>query len=302
MGFMQQPTESKPVALVTGASTGFGRVTVETLARAGYRTYAGVRDIAGRNSAIAKELTGLGIEPVELDVTSDASVDAAAKRVLGEAGRVDLLVNNAGQAFFGVVESFTPKKVQAQFDVNVFGVLRVNRAFLPQMRKNHAGHVIYVSSIAGRFISPFMGIYTASKHALEALAEASAYELKPFGVDVTIIEPGAYATNIFNVTVLHDDDATNASYGELGGKAKEIGSNFGAVAGDPQEVADAILDVARREAGKRPLRHVVGPESPALAVNDALAPIQKSVLEWFGAGALAPEVTHESSPVAALSS
>jgi NAD(P)-dependent dehydrogenase (short-subunit alcohol dehydrogenase family) len=292
---MQQATNSKPVAFVTGASTGFGRNTVETLARAGYRTFAGVRDISGRNAAVAKELSALGIEPVELDVTIDASVDAAAKHVQSVAGTVDMLVNNAGAAYFGLVEAYTPQKVQAQFDVNVFGVLRVNRAFLPAMRERGNGLVVYVSSVVGRFNAPFMGVYAASKHALESLAEATAYELRPSGIDVTIVEPGPYKTNIFNSEIFADDTVRNESYGELANKARELYEAFRPQGGDPQEVADAILEIAQRSNGQRPLRLVVSPvETPTGAINEALAPLQSAVLDWFEAGGLAPKIAHES--------
>src|ERR1700677_4178306 len=163
-------------AVVPGASSGFGRLTAQTLAADGWRVYATMRNVATTNAAAAADLKQAGTSVVELDVTSDASVDAAAKAILSEAGAVDVLVNNAGTGFFGITEAFTPASAEQQFATNVIGPLRVNRAFLPAMRERRSGLVVYVSSVVGRMIIPFTGIYTASKWAIEALAETSSYE------------------------------------------------------------------------------------------------------------------------------
>src|SRR5580658_5019721 len=130
---------SQRTAVVTGAGSGFGRLTAQTLARAGWHVYATLRDPAGRNAPAAAELRAAGIAVVELDVTSDASVDAAAGTILDEAGSVDLLVNNAGAGYFGILEAYTPAAVERQFATNVIGPLRVNRAFLPSMRARRSG-------------------------------------------------------------------------------------------------------------------------------------------------------------------
>lgn len=297
---MQTPSQ-QPVAVVTGAATGFGRLTVEALARSGYRTYAALRDPAGRNAAVARELASQHIDVVELDVTDDASVDAAARRILEEAGRVDVLVNNAGAAYFGLTETFTPALAQRQFDVNVFGVLRVNRAFLPTMRAQRSGLIVYVSSVVGRFILPFTGVYTASKYAIEALAEATAYELRPFGVDVTILEPSAFRTSIFEKQVFADDEARAATYGELAAKPGELAAGFVDGARNPQDVADAIVALAQSEAGTRPLRRIVGDASSAGPMNAAIAPIQRAILTRLGMDGLAPAVAYEQGELAAVS-
>lgn len=288
---MQQHSVNQPVAIVTGAGTGFGRLTAEALAEAGYRTFAGIRDIGGRNASIARELAALGIEAVEFDVTSNDSVDAGARQILSKVDRVDVLVNNAGSAYWGVVESFTPELVREQFEVNVFAPLRVNRAFLPKMRERRSGLVVYVSSVAARFTTPYIGVYASSKWALEALAETSAYELKPFGIDVSIVEPGAYNTNIGNRSVFGDDATRIASYGNVIGAFEKIVSDLVAVASDkPQEVAGAVLDLARREPGRRPLRVVVGGNDAVDAINGAVAPVSRAVLDAFGLGRLSPEL------------
>jgi NAD(P)-dependent dehydrogenase (short-subunit alcohol dehydrogenase family) len=277
--------------VITGASSGFGRHTAEAFAQDGWRVFAGMRDLAGRNAGAASALRALGVTPIELDVTDQASVDGAAATVLGHGGSVDVLVNNAGTAFFGITEAFTPEAAAEQFGTNVFGVLRVNRAFLPGMRERKHGHVFYVSSVVGRYVLPFGGIYTASKWALEALAETSAYELSPFGIDVTIVEPGAFETNIGAAMRGADDAERVASYGEVAAMVEQVGSGL-AEAGskrDARDVATAILAVAKAPAGSRPLRVTVPDEDPVHTINATMEPIQRAVLERFGLGALLPK-------------
>jgi len=279
-------------AVVTGASSGFGKLTAQAFAADGWRVYATMRNAGAKNAASAADLRKAGINVVELDVTSDASVDAAAKTILGEAGTIDVLVNNAGTGHFGIAEAFTPAAVEAQFATNVVGPLRVNRAFLPSMREHKRGLVVFVSSVVGRFVVPFGGVYTASKWALEALAETSSYELAPFGIDVAIVEPGAYPTEIFGNVFGADDAERIASYGEVATIASAVSEGLGTSAQgrNPQEVADAILSVANAPAGQRPLRTIV-PGNPAVeAINAATAPIQREVLIGFGLEALLPKV------------
>jgi NAD(P)-dependent dehydrogenase (short-subunit alcohol dehydrogenase family) len=278
-------------AVVTGASSGFGRLTAQTLAADGWRVYATMRNVATTNNASATGLKNAGISVVELDVTSDASVDAAAKAILSEAGAVDVLVNNAGTGFFGIEEAFTPTAAEKQFATNVIGPLRVNRAFLPSMRERRSGLVVFVSSVVGRMILPFAGVYTASKWALEALAETSSYELAPFGVDVAIVQPGAYATEIFGKITAADDTARVTAYGAVVKYEEALTAGFAASAQgrDPQDVADAILRLAKAPAGARPLRTVV-PENPAIeSINSAVAPIQREIIKESGMEALLPK-------------
>jgi NAD(P)-dependent dehydrogenase (short-subunit alcohol dehydrogenase family) len=250
--------------------------------------------VGGRNTETVRELSARGIEAVELDVTSDASVEEAAQHILRNVDRIDVLVNNAGSAYWGVVEAFTPQLVREQYEVNVFGPLRVNRAFLPKMRERRSGLVVYVSSIVGRFTAPFIGVYASSKYALEALAETSAYELKPFGIDVSIVQPGAYVTNIGNRRVLADDEARTASYGDVADTFGQIITGLGESASErPEEVAEAILGLARREAGRRPLRLVIGGNEAAAAINGASASVSRAVLQGFGFEEFAPAVPVE---------
>jgi NAD(P)-dependent dehydrogenase (short-subunit alcohol dehydrogenase family) len=279
------------VAVVTGTSTGFGYDTARLLAAAGHRVFGTMRDIAGRNAEPARKLAALGVTPVELDVTDQESVDRGAAAILAAAGRVDVLINNAGTAHMGTTEAFTPASLERQFATNVTGPFRLSRAFLPGMRANKSGLVVFVSSVVGRFVVPFTGVYTASKWAVEALAESLSYELRPFGVDVAIVEPGAYATNIFNVVIAPDDAERLASYGEVGKTIDAIAAGMVSSAGQPQEVAEAIAALVAAPAGQRPLRTSVPAESPAAAINATSAPIQRAVLEAFGLDAfLQPEL------------
>jgi NAD(P)-dependent dehydrogenase (short-subunit alcohol dehydrogenase family) len=280
-------------AVVTGANSGFGRRTVEAFAAADWRVYGTMRDTATRNAAPAAELRAAGIHVVELDVLSDASVDAAAATILADAGAPDVLVNNAGNGFFGLVEGFTPAAVERQYATNVVGPLRVNRAFLPAMRERKSGLVVYVSSVVGRLIFPFGGVYASSKWALEALAEASSYELSPFGIDVAIVQPGAYPTDIFGKVVGADDAARVASYGDDVAKYNDV-LTAGLIASsqgrDPGEVADVILRLAEAPAGTRALRTTVPADDVAAEINAAIAPIQRAAMADRGLGDLLPKV------------
>ena len=277
--------------VVTGASSGFGRDSAERFAAAGWRVFATVRDPRGRREQAASELERQGIAVVDLEITDQGSVDRAAAEILA-AGPVDVLVNNAGAAYFGVLEAFTPELIQRQFDVNVFGPMRVGRAFLPAMRERRQGLIVYVSSVVGRTILPFGGVYASSKWALEALAETASYELAPFGVDVAIVQPGAYDTNISNSRVGPDDTERLAAYSDVTPLAANV---FGALSAaakdrDPREVADAIFALAEQPAGMRALRTLVPSNPGVAAINDAVAPIQRQLLADFGVGTLLPKV------------
>ncbi len=188
--------------LVTGSNSGFGRLIVETLARQGYQVFAGMRAVSGKNAPAAEELRTLAqreqfaLQIVEIDVTDNASVEQAIGAIIGTLGRLDVVVNNAGVSYSGPLEAFTLEQVQQQFATNVFSVLRVNRAVLPQMRKQGSGLLLQIGSIVGWLALPFLGLYGATKFALEGLTESYRYELAPFGIDAAIIEPGTFPTSI----------------------------------------------------------------------------------------------------------
>ena len=281
----------QPTVVVTGASSGFGRDTAERFAAAGWRVFATIRDAKGRHAQPAGELQRQGIRVVDLEVTDQASVDRAAAEILA-GGPIDVLVNNAGAAYFGVVEAFTPELIQRQFDVNVFGPMRVSRAFLPGMRDRGRGLVVYVSSVVGRLAIPFGGVYASSKWALEALAETSSYELAPFGVEVAIVQPGAYDTNIGNSRIGPDDAERDAAYDRVTPLAANVfGALTAAAAGrDTREIADAIFALAEQPAGTRPLRTPVPNDPSVAAINDVHAPIQRAMLESLGVSELLPNI------------
>src|SRR5712675_2072752 len=163
--------------LVTGSTSGFGRLTVETLARQGYRVFAGMRAVAGKNAPAAEELRALAereqlaLHIIEIDITDDASVEQAIASLVGITGRLDVVVNNAGVSYSGPLEAFALEQVQQQFNTNVFGVLRVNRAALPHMRRQGSGLLLQIGSIVGRLALPFQGLYGASKFADKATTE-----------------------------------------------------------------------------------------------------------------------------------
>ncbi len=283
-------------ALVTGSSTGFGRLIALELARAGHRVFATMRDPEGRNASAAESLRaaalaeGGSLEVVALDVTRDDSVSAAVDAVLSRAGAIDVLVNNAGVACAGLVETFSPAQAQRVFDVNVYGPLRMARAVLPGMRRRGSGLVVYVSSTLGREVTPFLGIYVASKFALEALAESLRYENAPLGIDSVIVQPGTFPTTAILGNLVPADDAARAeSYGSVAQLPAGFFAGLGEFARsgqapDPQRVADAVAAVVRAPVGSRPARVVVDPNGSggASRLNALSAEVQSSILAGFG--------------------
>jgi NAD(P)-dependent dehydrogenase (short-subunit alcohol dehydrogenase family) len=273
--------------LITGTSSGFGRDTAETLRRAGHTVYASMRGAGGKNFEAAEALRKLGIKTVELDVSDDASVEAGVKNVLAEAGTIDVLVNNAGIASAGVTEAFTAEQAHAIFDTNVIGLLRATRAVLPSMRRQHDGLIINIGSILGRVTFPFVGIYGASKFAVEALTDSLRYEVSQLGVEVVAVQPSGYPTNFFtNIQTPASTDVTK-SYGEVGqipaAMVKSLTSTFeGNDAPDPHEVAAAIAELVDQAKGTRAARTVVGAPYGSDKANEDVAPVQAKVVEALG--------------------
>jgi NAD(P)-dependent dehydrogenase (short-subunit alcohol dehydrogenase family) len=277
--------------LITGTSTGFGRDTAETLGRAGHTVYASMRDITSRNRAHAEAVRARGLKVVELDVTDDASVESAIDAVLAEAGCLDVLINNAGIASAGVSEAFTPDQVRALFEVNVFGLQRVLRAVLPAFRRQNDGLVVNVGSILGRVTFPFFGLYGASKYAVEALTDSYRYELSQLGVDVVLVQPSAYPTNMYARLQQPADAKRGGDYGAIGEIPGKMFETFMAVfqgknAPNPHDVAEAIAKLVAQPKGSRPARTVVGQPFGADVVNQKIAPVQTQVVEGLGLGHL----------------
>jgi NAD(P)-dependent dehydrogenase (short-subunit alcohol dehydrogenase family) len=283
---------SKQVVLITGSSTGFGRLFTETLARNGHTVFATMRDPGGRNAKNASEISTLAengslpIHVLELDVTEDASVERAVDAAVAKAGRIDVAINNAGYLLSGLEEAVTTEQARRLMDTNFLGPVRVNRAVLPHMRRERSGVLMHVSSGAGRVILPSAGFYCASKFALEALAEAYSYELASQGIESVIVEPGAYETPVFGNTVTASDLARTTTYGAVKEMPAKINAALSSRAGNAQEVADAVLRIIETPAGEKQLRYFVSPRSYGVDEINALSKqVQANVLEAFGLAA-----------------
>jgi NAD(P)-dependent dehydrogenase (short-subunit alcohol dehydrogenase family) len=254
------------IALVTGCRSGFGRATALALGRAGLKVYAGVRDISTSGALIAAA-RDLPISVIPLDVTSDPDRRRAIETIIGAHGRLDILVNNAGLALDGPLETIDEDDLRHLFEVNVFGVRSLTALALPHMRAQRAGRIILISSVSGRLAMPIMGAYASSKFALEAMGEAWRHELSGFGIDVTLIEPGPYRTEIFTDELKVDD--VPEDYRPMVGSFLFLRRRIKHRAGDPEDVARLVV---RLSSIRKPrLRYVVGP-------NAKLRTMLKSVL------------------------
>lgn len=180
---------NSPVVVITGVSSGIGRTAAEQFAGRGCRVFGSVR-----NPATAQAIPG--VELIHLDIRDEASIRQSIEHVIAEAGRIDVLVNNAGTTLLGATEETAIDEAQALFDTNVFGVLRVTQAVLPQMRKQSAGRIVNVSSVLGFLPAPYMGLYSASKHAVEGLSETLDHEVRRFGIRVALVEPSFTKTSL----------------------------------------------------------------------------------------------------------
>ena len=282
----------KKNVLITGASGGFGNLTAKTLLENDFNVAASMRNTTGKNAPAAKELESLGAHIIDIDVTSGESVDKGIQDAIQLLGGLDIVINNAGVGVIGMQEHFTPEDFQKLFDINVFGIQRINRAALPHLREKSSGLIIYVSSLLGRITLPFYGPYNASKWAVEALAENYGVELSGFGIDSCIVEPGGYPTSFMENLITPSDATRNESYGDFMNAPKMLFESFeGALAGNPeqkpQNVADAILNLIQIPAGERPMRTVVdnmGMGDPIKGYNGQLDDITNGIYNAFGMG------------------
>jgi len=279
---------SKQVVLITGSSTGFGRLFAETLARKGHTVFATMRDAGGRNAENASEIRTLAekdslpIYVLELDVTDDASVERAVDAAIAKAGRIDVAINNAGYPVSGLAEAVTTEQARRLMDTNFLGPVRVNRAVLPHMRRERSGVLMHISSGAGRITAPSMGFYCASKFALEALAESYSYELAAQGIESVIVQPGPYETPVFGNIVMAADEARTNTYGAVKQIPAKINAALSSMAGNAQEVADAVLRIIETPAGEKQLRYLVSPQSFGVDEINALSKrMQAKLLEAF---------------------
>lgn len=287
----------KQTILVTGASSGFGLLTSKALALAGHTVYASMRDTQGRNASQVQAIQAYAAEhhvdlrPIELDVQSQDSANAAVETIVKEVGHLDVLVHNAGHMVFGPTEAFEPEQLAQLYDINVLGTQRVNRAALPHMRHRGQGLVAWVSSSSVRGgTPPYLGPYFAAKAAMDSLAVTYAGELARWGIDTSIIVPGAFTkgTNHFAHSGSPRDTACAAEYdsGPYAGIPDVILKGLSALEpadADVRAVASAIVDVVNMPAGKRPFRvHIDPSEDGCEVVNHVADRVRAELLRRIG--------------------
>jgi NAD(P)-dependent dehydrogenase (short-subunit alcohol dehydrogenase family) len=289
------------VIVITGASSGFGALSARALARAGHTVYASMRETTGRNVLQVKEVENYATEhsvdlrAIELDVSSQESSDAAIQKIVADNGRLDVVVHNAGHMVFGPAEAFTPEQLAELYDVNVLSTQRVNRAALPQLRKQGHGLLVWVSSSsAAGGTPPYLAPYFAAKAGMDALAVAYARELTRWGIETSIIVPGAFTggTNHFAHAGSPGDEARAAEYeaGPYAGFGDQVLKGFASIVpadADVNAVAEAIVKVVDAPFGKRPFRvHIDPTQDGAEVVNAVSDRVRAEMLRRIGFGDL----------------
>ena len=276
--------------VITGSSSGFGYLTTLTLARKGYKVWATMRNSETKNALKKEEILSIAkkenlkIAVIDMDVNEDNSVITAINTIAKTDGKIDHLINNAGYMFVGITEAYSIKQAKEQFETNFFGILRTTKAVLPYMREQKNGLIVNVTSLAGRLTFPYFGIYCASKHAVEAYSQAMRYELAPFGIEVSIVEPGPFGTNLLFTGPKEENQDVFNSYGDHKDVPHAMLKNFeGFYATDdapnPQLVADSITELVEAEKGNRAERVVSGIDYGLIEYNTKVAPIQKSLVK-----------------------
>jgi len=288
------------VIVITGASSGFGALTARALADAGHTVYAGMRAIATRNAKAAQDAAAyaadhhVDLRPIELDVGSQDSVDRAVAQIIETHQRLDVVVHNAGHMVLGPSEAFTPEQVAALFDVNTLSTQRLNRAALPQLRRQGHGLVVWVSSSSVKGgTPPYLGPYFAAKAAMDSLAVSYAGELARFGVETTIVVPGAFTsgTNHFqNAGHPADTDVAKAYDAHYAGLPQQVGAALAKLEpadADVAEVARAIVAAVDAPYGQRPYRVHIDPSDDGSAIVSGVADrMRAQLLERAGLGDL----------------
>lgn len=291
----------KYVILITGASSGFGALTARRLAEAGHTVYATMRETAGRNAMHVEAVKKFAVEKnvdlrtVELDVSSQSSIDRAVQQILAEAGRLDVVIHNAGHMVYGPAEAFTPEQLAELYDINVLGTQRVNRAALPVFRKRGEGLVVWVGSSSTRGgTPPYLAPYFAAKAGMDAMAVSYAGELARWNIETSIIVPGAFTsgTNHFANAGEPADSACLREYasGPTATLGDEIMRGFARTAvleADVAEVTNAIVKVIDAPFGKRPFRiHIDPANDGAEVVNGVADRVRTELLRNMGLGDL----------------
>ncbi|MBI1397218.1 MAG: SDR family NAD(P)-dependent oxidoreductase [Betaproteobacteria bacterium] len=272
--------------VITGSSSGFGFLAAKAFAEKGYAVWATMRNADSTNSSRKRELedASKNIRVIEMDVAQDASVATAIGHVIAEDGKVDVLINNAGIMYIGHTEAYGVSQVHEQMNVNLYGAIRTMQAVLPSMRKAGSGLIINTSSTAGRVAYPYFGTYGATKFALEAYSQSLHYEMAPYGVEVVVVEPGPFPTNLIDSIRPEARKDVTEEYGPL----KDVPSNMlkffveffrSDAAPDNQLVANAYLALADAKQGTRPMRTQVGIDHGVREINRLTQPIQDSLLK-----------------------
>ena len=271
------------VAIVTGSSSGIGYATSLMLARKGFYTYASVRNIS-RSARLEYEANAekLPLKLIQLDITDVDSVKDALEKIVSEKGRIDVLVNNAGYGLFGAFEDISLDEIKAQYDTNVFGLIRTTQAVLPTMRKQKSGIIVNVSSINGQVAFPVISAYASTKFATEGLSESIAYELEPFGIKVVLIEPGPVGSNFMKGSILPKRALDPQSpYSELVQNVNAKITSQHENATSPEEVAKIIVQAILTE--KPEFRYLVGDDAVSLLEARKKMPypeFQKMIMQY----------------------
>jgi len=286
----------KKIIIITGAGSGFGRLSALELARAGHKVYASMRDLTGHSKDKAAELNtiaaneGLDLHPLELDVRYEASCRSAADYILAVDGRIDVVINNAAMMMAGLTESFRPEQIAQIIDLNAISWLRVNRAFLPAMRRQNRGLLLYIGSGITQIPDPFTGPYAASKAAGDVLAQIMGLENSRYNIETVICMPGAYTTGTdhFKHAVAAADPTVADQYDKLAGLAQELAdkldsTNVPGARTDAKEVAERVREVVDMPHGTRPYRFEVDPQQrQALVVADKANEMRRVYFDRLG--------------------
>lgn len=278
-------SDTKKSIVVTGSSSGFGQKSVKDFADKGYQVFATMRGPEGKNAIVKTELEAYSdsIHVVDMDVTNDDSVKTAIASILDKAGKIDVLLNNAGVMYLGITEAFSIDQAREQMETNYYGAMRTILAVLPTMREAKSGLIINTSSMVGQISAPYFSTYAATKHALEGYLQGLRYEVASFGIDVAIVQPGPFPTGLSASGQQPSRTNILESYGELANIPAAMFEDFGKFmqsdqAPDPQMVVDAYLALADMPAGKRPTRTPVGLVWGVDEINAAKQPVQDRVL------------------------
>ncbi len=254
-------TNRSPVVLVTGVSSGIGRAVASAFAEEGFEVFG-----TSRNPRATQPVAG--VELIQLDVTDDASVTAAVSTVVQRAGRIDIVVNNAGAGVFGAAEETSVAQAQQLFDTNFFGLVRLTREVLPYLRAQRSGRIINIGSVLGFLPSPYGSLYAASKHAVEGYSESLDHETRDFGVRVSVVEPG-YTNTSFEANAT-DADSPLEFYEPVREHVMQVITEALHTGDDPAVVARVVVKAATSRTPK--LRYPAGPLSRRLALLKKFAP------------------------------